>query len=78
MDYKNVNDYEQLYLVAENDDVAEEVREATDGGNTHNECNHRQALLPLGIGELQMMLVLHRTEEQLANNSQDVDCCDYN
>lgn len=25
MDYKNVNDYEQLYLVAENDDVAEEV-----------------------------------------------------
>ena len=25
MDYRDINDYEQLYLVAENDDEAEEV-----------------------------------------------------
>ena len=52
---------------------AEEIREATDGGNGKYERNRREAFVPLGIGERLVVLILHCAKEQLTHYTQDVN-----
>ena len=42
------------------------------------ESHCREAFKPCCISQGKVMLILHRTEKKLADNSQDVDCRDYN
>lgn len=58
--------------------LAEEVREATDSSHTHDECDSGESLIPLGIGELAVMLVLNGTEEEFSNDTEDIHRSDYN
>ncbi len=55
----------------------EEIGEASDSCHTQNEGHCRGALPPCSVGEFEMMLVENRTEEEFANNPQDIYCGDH-
>ena len=59
------------------DCLIDPIREAADACDADNQCHCRQTLKPCGVGELTMMVVMHRTKQQLAYNAQDVDRCDH-
>lgn len=51
------------------------VGEETYSRQTHYECHGRQSFPPAGVSKLEMMLVVHGTENKLADYPEDIDCC---
>ena len=58
------------------DSLVDPVGEATYTCDAENKSHRSYALEPCGIGESQMMFIIHRTQKELAYNTEDIDCCD--
>ncbi len=57
--------------------LVDPVGEATDAGYTYDKCHRSKTFPPCGVGKLKVMLILHRTQKQLAHHAQDIDPGDY-
>lgn len=68
----HAKDAKNSRLECEVDKSVKEIGEATDTGNTYNECYGRETFPPRGIGELTMVIVVNRAKEELAYNTENV------
>ena len=54
------------------------IRETADRCDGEHQCDGREPLIPMCVVELAVVFVLNLAEEQLADNSQNVDCRNHN
>ncbi len=59
------------------DSLINPVGEATDACDAEYKGHCAETLKPRSISQREMMFILHRAKEKLADNSKDVDCCDH-
>ncbi len=69
---------EDLGAEGEINQVIEEIGETADCGDTDDEGRSRKALPPSSVCEFAVVFVMYGTEQELADDTQDVDSRDHN
>ena len=66
---KGIDDRSKALL----DGFVDPLREETDSGEADDQSSRRQTLPPRCVGELEVMFILNRTEDQLSDHAEDID-----